>query len=210
MIKAKGVLYKSTRVYDNQLGSWIQSYLKKKNVNIDPMASALLSESIGDNISRLVSEIDKLLVVKTPDKSLITAQMVQENIGIHRDFNIFEFQKALGFKNAEKAYQIADYFAKNSKNNSIIYSITRVFDYFLRLIKYHNISDKSERNLAAELGVSIYFVKEYSRAAGNYPMSKLLKIVSYLREADAKAKGVGNAGIDDTDLYKELIFKILH
>jgi DNA polymerase-3 subunit delta len=210
LIKEKGVLYKSPKVYDNQLGGWIQSYLKNKNVSIDPHAIMLLTENIGANLSRLSTELDKILVGIPKETNLITAEMIQENIGIHRDFNVFELQKALGQRNAIKAYTIADYFAHNSKNNPAIVAISRVFDYFVRLIKFHVIKDKSKNNVAAELGISIYFVDEYAAAARNYPPAKLMKIVHFLREADALLKGVDTSGIEERDLYKELIFKIIH
>lgn len=210
LIKEKGLLYKSPKIYDNQIGQWIQTYLSEKSIKIDPKAVMLLSENIGANLSRLVTELDKLMVVLPKDSKLITSEMVEQNTGIHRDFNVFELQKALGMRNSLKAYQITSFFAYDYKNNPVVMIIPRIFDYFLKLMKYHMLTDKSKNNVAAELGINIYFVDEYAQAARNYPPGKLVRIISYLRQADAQNKGVETTGMEEADIYKELIFKILN
>lgn len=210
MIKETGLLYKSPKIYDNQVGKWIQTYLSSKSVNIEPHAAMLLSENIGANLSRLATELDKLMVVTPKDSNTITADIVQQNTGIHRDFNVFELQKALGMRNSYKAFQITDFFAHDYKNNPIIMILPRIFDYFLKLMKYHLLNDKSKNNVAAELGINIYFVDEYINAAKNYSPGKLVRIISYLRQADAQIKCVETAGMEEADIYKELIFKILN
>lgn len=204
-----GVVFESKKLYEKQVYPWITETLKKAGLSIHPEALRLFYESIGSDLSRLSNEITKLTITQAKG-SQISKDEIAANIGINRDFNVFELQKAIGEKNKLKCYQILDYFAKDSKNNPLIATVSRLFDYFLKLIKLHSLEEKSRSNIAAAAGVNPYFVDEYLTAMKNYPLVKLVNIVSYLRDADLKLKGVGATDPGDADLSKELIFKILH
>ncbi|MDD4150856.1 MAG: DNA polymerase III subunit delta [Bacteroidales bacterium] len=205
-----GVVYESKRKYEREVYSWITSKLANENLTIHPEALRLLYESIGADLSRLSSEIKKLKITVPDDRAQINKDDVAQNIGVNRDFNVFELQKALSTKDKLKVYKIVDYFAKDKKNNPLIATVARLFDYFKKVLIYHSLADKSQYNAAAALGVNKFFVDEYKVASNNYSLGKLVNIISYLRETDAKLKGVGAVNPDDGDLAKELFYKILH
>jgi len=204
-----GVVFESKRLYEKALYPWITESLKKENLTIHPEALRLFYESIGSDLSRMANEIKKLAITQKPGSQILKDD-IASNIGVNRDFNVFELQKALGEKDKIKVYRIMDYFGKDSKNNPLIATVARLFDYFTKLIIIQTLTDKSKNNIAAKAGVPFYFADEYLKAAGNYSMAKLFSIVSYLRETDVKLKGVGSNDIGDADLAKELIYKILH
>ncbi|MDD3688214.1 MAG: DNA polymerase III subunit delta [Bacteroidales bacterium] len=209
LMQKNGVVFESKKLYEKQVYPWITNSLKKEGLTIHPEALRLFYESIGADLSRLSNEIKKLSITQAKG-SQITKDEIAANIGVNRDFNVFELQKAIGEKNKIKCYQILDYFGKDSKNNPLIATVSRLFDYFTKLIKLHTLEDKSRNSIAAAAGVNPYFVDEYIGAMKNYPLPKLINIVSYLRETDLKLKGVGATDPGDADLAKELIYKILH
>jgi len=209
-IDQKGVLFESSKLYFNKIIPWIGSFLDEQAVVIQPRAAALIADCLGSDLSRIASELQKLISILPEGSRQITEDMVKDNIGIHRDFNVFELQKALGMRDSFRAYQIVDYFAKAPKDHPLVFVITQLFDYFNRLIIYHSLTDKSKNNLAAELGVSPYFIDEYTAAASNYSLPRLIHVVSVLRSCDLKSKGIDTGTIDDGDIMKEMVFKILH
>lgn len=209
LMQKNGVVFESKKLYEKQVYPWITNSLKKEGLTIHPEALRLFYESIGADLSRLSNEIKKLSITQAKG-SQISKDEIAANIGVNRDFNVFELQKAIGEKNKTKCYQILDYFGKDSKNNPLIATVARLFDYFTKLIKLHTLEDKSKNSIAAAAGVNPYFADEYIAAMRNYPLVKLISIVSYLREADLKLKGVGATDPGDADLAKELIYKILH
>ena len=145
-----------------------------------------------------------------PKGTIISAKHIEENIGFSKDFNVFELQNALGSKNQLKAYQIAQYFADNPKDNPMVVTTSLVFSFFIKLLKYHGLKDKNPRNVAAVLGVSPFFLKDYDLALRQYPMKKVSQIVSILRDIDVKSKGVGANAIPNHDLLKEMLVKIFN
>jgi DNA polymerase-3 subunit delta len=208
-IKKKGILFESKKIYDNQIPSWISNHLKKKGYSITPKASVMLTEFLGTDLGKIVNELNKL-VINVPENSQIDDVLVERNIGISKDFNIFELQKAIGTKDILKANQIARHFAANPKENPLVKTVVLLFGYFSKLLVYQQLKDKSNRNAAIELGVNPFFVKDYQTAARNYSFQKLTRIISYLREYDLKSKGVDSVSTTQGELLKELLFKILH
>jgi len=209
-IDQKAILFESSKLYSNQVTPWIVSYLEAKSKTIHPRAAALMSECLGSDLSRIAGELNKLLVILPENQTQVSEELVKDNIGIHRDFNIFELQKALGMRDAFKAYQIVDYFAKDPKNHALVVVVGQLFDYFNKLIVYHTLPDKSKNNVAAALGVNVFFTDDYRIAAANYSPVKLMHVVSHLRHADLISKGVDASAVEDADIMKELVFKILH
>ncbi|MEZ5198968.1 MAG: DNA polymerase III subunit delta [Bacteroidales bacterium] len=205
----KGVFFESPKLYDNKVGAWINNYVKEKGYSITPKASAMLTEFLGTNLSKIVNEVSKLLI-NIPDHATISDELVEKNIGISKDYNFFEFQNAVGSKNVFKANQIAIYFGANPKENPIVRTITMLFSFFLKLLIFHQLQDKSRNNVASALSVSPFFVQDYQAAARNYNVRKLNYIISLLREYDLKSKGVNNNSSSEGELLKELLFKIMH
>jgi DNA polymerase III subunit delta len=207
----KGVLYESARLYDDKIPAWIGDYLKKRNYSITHKAALLLTEFLGNDLSKIVNEVSKL-IINVPAGQEITEEYVERNIGISKDFNIFELQKALGKKDVLKSNQIILHFAANPRENPLVKVIPLLFNFFSKILLYHYLPDKSRTSAAAALSVNPFFVNDYQVAAGNYSVSKLTSVISILREYDLKAKGVDNNGTSfpDGELMKEMIYKILH
>ncbi|MFN8325640.1 MAG: DNA polymerase III subunit delta [Flavobacteriaceae bacterium] len=204
-----GLVFESKKLYENQVGEWIRRVLKGKGYEIEPKAMMMLVEFLGNDLSRIANELNKLEII-LPKGSKISPAHIEENIGFSKDFNVFEFRKAIGEKNQFKAYQIADYFAKNPKDNPLVLTTGLVFSFFSALLQYHGLKDKSQSNVARELKISPYFVNDYISAAKNYPMKKVSSIIAALRELDVKSKGVGANSLSDGDLLKEILVKIFN
>ncbi|MDI1355398.1 MAG: DNA polymerase III subunit delta [bacterium] len=208
-LQKKAVYLESAKLYDNQVPEWVGNYVKEKGYTIGPKAIFLLSEFLGSELSKISNEIDKLLI-SLPAGKEITAELVQDNIGISKDFNVFELQDALAKKDVLKANRIINYFASNEKQHAAPMVLGMLYSYFSKIFRYHFLADKSKFGAAKELGVNPYFVDGLSRAAANYNSQKLRYIFSCLKEYDLKSKGVDNTSITYGELMKELVFKILH
>ena len=208
-LEKNGLVYESKKMYDNQVGQWIKNVLKNRGYGIEPKAMAMLVEFLGNDLSRIANELTKLEII-LPKGSTITPNHIEENIGFSKDFNVFEFRKAIGDKNQLKAYQIANYFAQNQKDNPIVMTNGLVFSFFSSVLQYHGLKDKSPSNVAKVLRVSPYFVNDYITAAHNYPMKKVSAIVGTLRDVDVKSKGVGANSLPQGDLLKEMLVSIFN
>ncbi|WP_396171404.1 DNA polymerase III subunit delta [Flavobacterium sp.] len=204
-----GVVYESKKMYENQVGDWIKRVLSGKNYSIEPKANAMLVEFLGNDLSKINNELEKLQII-LPKGSTITPKHIEENIGFSKDFNNFELLNALGSKNQLKAYQIAQYFSDNPKANPLVVTTSTVFGFYVKLLKYHGLKDRNPKNVAAVLGVSPFFLKDYDVALRNFPMKKVSQIVSSLRDVDVKSKGVGANALPQSDLLKEMLFKIFN
>jgi DNA polymerase-3 subunit delta len=204
-----GLVFESKKMYENQIGTWITRVLQGKGYTIEPKANAMLVEFLGNDLSRISNELNKLQII-LPKGSQITAKDIEVNIGFSKDFNVFELQNALGSKNQLKAYQIAQYFADNPKDNPMVVTTSLVFNFFVKLLKYHGLKDKNPKNVAPVLGISPFFLKDYDVALRNYPMKKVSAIVAALRDVDVKSKGVGANSLSTHDLLKEMLVKIFN
>ncbi len=209
-IVKKGVVFESEKLRDYELGAWINAYSRSKNVTVDVKAIQMLTEFLGTDLSKVANELDKLLLTKPANTSVITPEQVEKNIGISKDFNVFELQDALITKDVFKANQIIRYFADNKKNNPMIMVLPQLFNLYSNLMIYHYLADKSQANVASELKINPYFVKKYELAAKNYGAWKTMNIISWIRETDARGKGVDSNAVEEGELMKELVFKILH
>lgn len=208
-LKQKAVLFESKSLYDNQIPYWIQQYLQKFEYNINPKATQLLAEFLGTNLSKISNELDKLMI-SIPKEVSITSEIIEENIGFSKDFNNFELTKALGEKNVLKTNQIANYFAKNSKENPLLVTISVLFSYFQKLLILHTLSDKSQSNVASKLKVNPYFANDYIIGSRSYSKRKVVDIISLLRSYDLKSKGLDNYSQSQGELLRELLYRILH
>ena len=209
LIAKNGVIFESKKLYENQVGEWIKRVLAGKKYSIEPKASAMLVEFLGTDLSKINNELEKLQII-LPIGSAITPKDIEENIGFSKDFNVFELRKALGERNQLKAYTIAENFAQNPKDNPIVVTTSLVFNFFIQLLKYHGLKDKNPKNVAAVLGVNPFFLKEYDVALKNFPMKKVSQIVAALRDIDVKSKGVGANALSQSDLLREMLYKIFN
>lgn len=210
LITKKTEFFASDKIKDYQLPKWIETYVKKKKLTINPKNALLLSEYLGNDLGKIESEINKLQVILKPGEE-ITSAVIEEHIGISKDYNVFELQKAVAQKHHENAYKIAHYFGKNEKTHPFVLTLGFLFSYFSKVAIVGFSKNKGNDNaLAKEAGISPYFIKDYKMAAKNYSPTKLVKIVGYLKDYDLKSKGVNNTTATHSDLLKELLFKILN
>jgi DNA polymerase-3 subunit delta len=209
LLAKHGVVFESKKMYENQVGTWISRILQGKGYSIEAKANAMLVEFLGNDLSKISNELDKLQII-LPKGHTINPKDIEENIGFSKDYNVFELQNALGSKNQIKAYKIAQYFADNPKDNPMVVTTSLVFSFFIKVLKYHGIKDKNPAKVAPILGVSPFFMKDYDVALKNYPMKKVSNIVTTLRDIDVKSKGVGGNALTTHDLLKEMLVKIFN
>ena len=208
-LSKRAVVLKSEGLYDNQVPKWVENYLKEKKYSIDLRASQLLTEFLGNDLSKIANELEKLFLNIKPN-SKITADDIQRYIGISKEYNNFELQDAIGKRDVLKANRIISNFASNPKDNPLVVTVATLAGYFTKVLMYQTLKDKSQNNAASVLKVPPFFVKDYELAARNYPFNKALNIISILRQYDMKSKGFESSGADEGELMKEMLFKILH
>jgi DNA polymerase-3 subunit delta len=201
------VVFESKKIYEDKIPNWIQSFLKSKQISITPKAALMLTEFLGTDLSKIANELNKLEIVVGAKKE-ITPELIEENIGISKDFNNFELQKALGNLDHKKAYQIVYYFAQNPKQHPFVLTISILYMYFSKLMTLHTVRDRNPSTIAKALGVNPYFVNDYIAVSRNFPMKRISGVLETLRTYDTKSKGVG-ANLSPKDLYNELVYNIL-
>lgn len=209
-IQNKGIYFESKRLYEDKIPGWISSYLSEKNITIDPGSAMLLVEFLGSDLGKIANELDKLLITLPPGEKRINSTHIEKNVGISKDYNNFELNKALGQKNVLKANRIVNYFAKNQKDNPMAVTMSMLYSYFSKVMLYHFVKDKTRKNVAETLKVNPFFVTDYEIAARNYNTAKVFQIIGLLREYDLKSKGFGNVSTENGELLRELVYKILH
>lgn len=216
--KKGGVLMESEPLRDYQVEKWIRDYVAQRNkelkesgdeVQIDEKVTKILADSIGTDLTQIVGALQKLIDGRPEGVKVIDAALVERNIGISKDFNVFELQDALIKGDVVKANRITQYFA-TSKDHPMVKELGILYSFFANLMIYHYLPDKSDRAAASALGVAPFFVKDYAAAAKRYSAGKTFAIIGYFRETDARLKGVNNPSAKDADLWKELIYKIMH
>jgi DNA polymerase-3 subunit delta len=201
------VVFESKKIYEDKIPNWIQSFLKSKQISITPKAALMLTEFLGTDLSKIANELNKLEIVVGAKKE-ITPELIEENIGISKDFNNFELQKALGNLDHKKAYQIVYYFAQNPKQHPFVLTISILYMYFSKLMTLHTVRDRNPSTIAKALGVNPYFVNDYIAVSRNFPMKRISGVLETLRTYDTKSKGVG-ANLSPKDLYNEFVYNIL-
>ncbi|MBO5796381.1 MAG: DNA polymerase III subunit delta [Bacteroides sp.] len=210
-IEKVGVLYESKKLKEAQLPAFIAAYIKQKGFDIDQKATAMLAEFVGTDLSRLVGEMEKLIITSSKNSTKITPEQIEKNIGISKDYNNFELRSALVEKDVLKANKIVKYFEENPKTNPIQMTLSLLFGFYSNLMMAYYAPEKSEQGIAAFLGLkSPWQAREYMAAMRKYSGIKTMQIISEIRTTDAKSKGVENSSLSDGDLLRELVFKILH
>lgn len=204
-----GVLFESKKLYDNKVPEWISGYLKEKKYNAAPKAIQLLAEYLGADLGKIANELDKLMI-NLPPGTEINPDHIQQNIGISKDYNTFELNDAVGKRDIVKANRIVNYFGENSKEHPMVVTIGTLYTFFVKVLIYNLLQDKSRENASRALGVSPFFLQDYITAATNYPAGRVKQAIALLREYDLKSKGFDSAGTEEGELLKELIYRIMH
>ena len=207
-IEKNGLIFESATLYDNKVPAWVEGYVSEKGYKMNQQGSAMIAEYLGNDLAKIANELEKLMLNVSAGQE-ITLKHIQDNIGISKEYNVFELQTALTKKDAYKVNQIINYFEANPKSNPIVLVLGNLNNFFSKVLVYHYVKDKTPQNLAREMGVNPYFIKDYEQAARNYPLGKIFQVISYLREYDLKSKGV-ESNAPHGELMKELVFKILH
>lgn len=210
-VEKNGVIFESKKIPDYKMPAFISSFVQGKGMTIDDKSAQMLSDYLGNDLSKLSNELDKLIIALPEGQTRITPEVIEQNIGISKDYNIFELQKAIITKDIFKANQIADYFEKNPKNNPMIMTLSVLFNFFSNLMICYWAPNKTDNGLAQELGLrSPFMARDYVTALKSYNAFKCMNIISLLRTYDAKGKGVDNVSTPDGQLLKELLYKIMH
>ncbi len=205
-----GIVLESSKLYEDKVAGWINEQLSAAGRKIHPQAAAMMADYLGTDLSKVANEIEKLLLNVAASQEIGPAE-IERNIGISKDFNVFELNTALSKRNAVKAFQIVNYFAANPKSNPIPVVIGSLGTYFTKILKYHYLPDKASAVAAKALGVHPFFVKEYEFAARNFNRRKTFEIIHLIKEYDLKSKGMNVGQLTSSgDLMSELIYKILN
>lgn len=212
IVKEKGVLFESKKLYENKIPGFISTHLQTKGYTIDAKSSQMISDYLGTDLSKIANELDKLCIaLSVSGQKRVTPELIEENIGISKDFNNYELQSAIARRDILKANRIIQYFDQNPKDNPIIVTLTVLYGFFSNLMICHFENDKSEANLMKALGLRFNFqFADYQSAMRVYNAFKTMEIIALLRQYDAKAKGVDNVSASQGELLKELAFKIMH
>lgn len=208
-VAKNGVYFQAKKLYDNQIAPWVEQYVKGDGYQIDPKANLLLKESVGDNLSKITNELDKLMLNLKKGET-INAKHIEENVGISKDFNAFELNNALGRKDVMKANQMIIYFGQNEKNFPLPKLLPAMYRFFSQLLVFHAVNGQSDREIASKVGVHPFFLKEFKYAAQHYNVKKIARVISSLRKADNHSKGIGSSNLSNYEILQELVFEILH
>ncbi|MFK7934556.1 MAG: DNA polymerase III subunit delta [Saprospiraceae bacterium] len=211
-IKKNGVVLDAKKMYDNQVPAWITNYLRTKQLKINHNAADLLGEYLGTSLSKVVNELDKL-AINLAAGTTITTEIVEKNVGISKDYNVFELQRALAQRDVLKANRIVNYFISNPRKNPLVLTIGTLFNFFSKVYQYHFVKNQPERAILTALNLrSNWFLREYQAAARAFPLPKAKEIIGLLREYDLKSKGVNfnSTTTPEGELLKELVWRILH
>ncbi|MCX8530942.1 DNA polymerase III subunit delta [Chryseobacterium luquanense] len=202
-------LFLSESIRENNLPKWIADECMKLGIKTAPNISHLLAEYLGNDLSRIANELGKLKII-LKDGQILDGTVVENHIGISKEYNVFELQKALGTKNANAAFKIAHFMGKNPKNNPFVMMMASLYSYFSNVIIYNTMVGQPPQAIASQMGVNPYFIKDYAEAARLYPLKHSTRVISILREFDMKGKGLGAVNMNDAELIKELVYKIIN
>jgi len=208
LLKEKGEVLTTKKLYDNQLPEWTNELVQSKGFSISQKALFLLVDHIGNDLSRINNEIEKLLI-NLGKRTNITEDDIENYVGISKEYNPFELQGALAKKDFEKAMRIIEYFGNNPKAAPIQLVLPSIYNFFSKVFMLHGLASRDEKTAAAALGVSPYFVKDYLQAAGKYSYEAVEKVLLLLHEYNLKGVGVNDVGTSDASLLKEMTVKIM-
>lgn len=205
-----GGICEHAKLRDYEVPDWIGSYVNQHGFAITQRGSLLIAEYLGNDLGKISNELAKVFISLQPGDT-INEDTIERNIGISKEYNVFELQNAIGRRDVVQCNRIINHFAANPKENPIQLILPNLYNYFIKIMEYHQLTDKSQSGAASALKVNPYFVRDYATAAGNYPLGKLASCIGYLNEADLRCKGIHSSStVTDGEILKELIFKIIH
>jgi len=210
-IEKNGVVFNSEQIKDWNLSKWVKDYVKEKGFRITEKAAIVLTDYLGNDLAKIENEVNKL-AISLPVNAEIDELIIERNIGISKDYNVFELMKAISKQDVLKTNQIINYFSKNQKEHPVVLTIGMLYTYFSKLLEihFHRVKGLNSSSIASQMGISPFVFNEYEEAANRYSYAKLAKNIASLRELDIKSKGVGSGEIPLEDLYKEFIYKVVH
>ncbi len=208
-IQKFGTVIDCKKIYEDHVPQWIINQLNNDKYSIEPKACSMLVDYLGNDLNKINNQLNKLKIISHKEKK-ITPLLIEENIGISKDYNVFELRKAVGKKDLSKALIICNYLSSNSNKHPVQMTLSSLFNYFLQVFQYHSLSNKSQNNVANILGVNPFFVKDYIIASKNYSMKNISSIISLIKDFDLKSKGVGVSNISNHDLLRQLIIQIIN
>ncbi len=205
------VLLTTKKLREDQVPDWINTYLAERNFSINHHAASLLVEYVGNELSRVSNELEKLILNVAAGKE-ISSEDIEKNIGISKEYNVFELSKALGLMDVLKANRIVNYFKANPKSNPLVLTIGSLYGYFSKIYLMHQAKPKSDSEIVTVLGIKpfSFVINEYKTAARNYSPKKTEQVIALLQDYDLRSKGVNDTGSEEAALLKELVYKILH
>jgi DNA polymerase-3 subunit delta len=205
-----GGICEHAKLRDYEVPDWIGSYVNQHGFAITQRGSLLIAEYLGNDLGKISNELAKVFISLQPGDT-INEDTIERNIGISKEYNVFELQNAIGRRDVVQCNRIINHFAANPKENPIQLILPNLYNYFIKIMEYHQLTDKSQSSAASALKVNPYFVRDYATAADNYPLGKLASCIGYLNEADLRCKGIHSSStVTDGEILKELIFKIIH
>jgi len=208
LLKEKGVVLTTKKLYDNQLPEWTEELIQSKGHTISSKALMLLVDHIGNDLSRIENEVDKILI-NLSDRKNITEDDVEKYVGVSKDFNVFELQAALATKNLPRAIQIIQYFEANPKAAPIQLILPSLYTFFSKVFMIHGLNSRDEKTIASALGINPFFIKDYIKAASIYAYPDVEKLILLLSDYNLKSIGINNSGTADASLLKEMVVKMI-
>ncbi len=209
-ISQHAFVFEGAKIYDNQAADWVSGYLTEHGLNIRPEGASLIAEYLGTDLSKISNELDKL-ALNVPKGATVTTELIEKNIGISKDYNVFELQKALGARDVLKANRIVQNFASNPRKNPFVVVVSSLFSYFSKIYMLHFVAQGNEAAQMKALNLrNEYALRDYKVALKNYSYPQSERIIGYLKDYDLRSKGVNNVNVEEGELLKELVFKILH
>ena len=203
------VFVTSDKIYDSKLPQWIENHIKEEGFKINEPAAALMAEFVGNDLNRIATEVEKL-IINIPKEKTIDVDDITKNIGLSREYNSFELNRALAFRDVLKANRIIKYFASNPKSNPAVLVTGTLFGYFQKVYVAHSFGARDKNSVASAIGINPFFADEYLTAMKNYPPKKTELVLQTIGEYEMKFKGVNSTNTSQDELMKEMIFKILH
>lgn len=209
-IQKFGVVIDCKKIYESSVLNWIIKQLKIDDFTIEPKACSMLVDYLGNDLNKITNQLKKLKIICSNKDVEISPQHIQDNIGISKDYNIFELRNAVGSGNLTKALAISYYLSSNSKQHPIQLTLSSLFNYFIQIFQYHSLNNKSDNNVSSILGINRFFVKDYIIASKLYSMKKISKIISLIKDCDLKSKGVGGSNSSEKDILRQLLIQIMN
>ena len=208
-IQKSGTVFQSDRIRDYKLPEWIEGFVHSKRRRIGPRTAQVMAEYLGNDLKKVAGELEKLFIA-LPEGGEVSDALIEQHIGISKEYNVFELTGALANKDIGRVTRIIQYMRANEKSNPVPRILPVLTNYFGRVLAFHHLPNHDPSAVASALRVHPFAAKEYARAARNYPTRKVSRIFGYLRECDAKSKGIGNATVHPFDLLQEALFKTMH